>query len=281
VPVLLLAAGVAIATGQQQAPRFRADAWHLPDEPLLGFVGIPAGAFLMGSDPSKDSLAYENERFSDAPGPRRVEASLYYMARYEVTVAQFREFVRATGYSANEAALAAPDDHPVSFVSWPDALAYTRWLDATLRASRQTPPELAALLRDGWRVTLPTETQWEKAARGTDGRRWPWGNTVLADRANVRSTALRPVGSYSCPECAWGLADMSGNVWEWTSTPYAPGPYRDALVDLQSDAVWVMRGGAYSDDYRGVRAALRGGADPGVRRAFIGFRVAISGVTGG
>jgi formylglycine-generating enzyme required for sulfatase activity len=263
-------------SAEPQSPRFRADAWFLPDEPLLGFVEIPAGSFLMGSDPSSDALAYENERFSDGPGPRRVDVPGFYVGRYEVSVAQFKAFVRATGYKAHESALAAPDDHPVAFVSWPDALAYTRWLDATLRTWPQAPADLAALLRDGWRVTLPTEMQWEKAARGTDGRRWPWGNSELADRANMRSTAARPVGSYVCPECAWGLADVSGNVWEWTRTAYTPGPYSDAPPDLQSDAVWIMRGGAYTDDFRGVRGALRGGADPGVRRAFIGFRVVLA-----
>jgi formylglycine-generating enzyme required for sulfatase activity len=86
------------------------------------------------------------------------------------------------------------------------------------------------------------------------------------------------VGGFVCAECPYGLADMSGNVWEWTRSPYQPYPYdpTDDRDDLESDALWVMRGGSFGDDPRQVRAAVRGGADPGARRPFIGFRVALS-----
>ena len=267
------AAGDSIAS----RPSFRADLWSLPNDSLLGFVEIHAGQFLMGSDATQDSLAYDNEFWSNSRSYRRIDIPTYYLARYEVTVDQFRAFVRATSYRADQQALAGVADHPVAFVSWPDALAYTRWLEAVLKGSPTTPPELARLLADGWRVTLPTEAQWEKAARGYDGRRFPWGNQGRPDRANFGTNGTMPVGSFDCGECAYGLADMSGNVWEWTRTPYNPGPHQIELrpVDLVSDAVWVMRGGSYADAERGVRAAIRGGADPGVRRPFIGFRVAL------
>lgn len=257
---------------------FRADAWFLPDEELLGFVEIRAGVFLMGSDPSVDPRAFGIERWSSASAQGTVDLPTFYMARYEVTVAQLSAFVEATAYTIDSQAFQAPPDHPAKSVSWPDALAYARWLDATLRDSSVTPPRLAALLRDGWRITLPTEAEWEKAARGATGRVYPWGNEPRRDRANYGGRSTTPVGSYECPECAFDLSDMAGNVWEWTRSPYQPYPY-DATDDgdgLEAEALWVMRGGSFGDPEGFVRAANRGRADPGARRPFIGFRVSIS-----
>ena len=259
-------------------PGFRPDAWFFPDDDLLGFVEIPAGPFLMGGDPTTDAQAFENERWSGASAQGTVDLPTFYIGRFEVTVAQFAAFVDATGFSVSEQTLQAPPNHPVSAVSWPDALAYCRWLDATLRASPDTPPELGRVLRDGWQVTLPTEAEWEKAARGTDGRVYPWGNQASLDRANYQGPSTTPVGSYACPDCPYGLLDMSGNVWEWTRSPYQPYPFdsTDEGEGLGADALWVMRGGSFTDPERNVRAAIRGGGDPGARRPFMGFRVAIS-----
>jgi formylglycine-generating enzyme required for sulfatase activity len=258
--------------------RFRADAWFLPAEELLGFVEIPAGPFLMGSDPTLDSLAFDNEYWQATGGRATVELPTYYLGRYEVTVAQFRAFVEATGRQADSAAVAGVADHPVTGVSWPDALSYAGWLETQLKESPEAPPELARLLAEGWRVTLPTEAEWEKGARGTDGRIYPWGDEPRRDRANFMSQGARPVGSVPCPECSHGLADMAGNVWEWTRTPFTVGPYSDGggPTDLREDALWIMRGGSFGDPERNVRAAIRGGADPGARRPFIGFRLAIT-----
>ncbi len=257
---------------------FRADAWFLPDDARLGFVEIPAGPFVMGSDPVVDPLAFDNERWSTDRAQGTVDLPTYSIGRYEVTVAQFRAFVEATGYSFDPQALKAPGDHPVAFVSWPDALAYGRWLEVTLRESPRTPPELSRLLFDGWRIRLPSEAQWEKAARGTDGRIYPWGNEPRPDGANFRGAETAPVGSFACAECSYGLSDMSGNVWELTRSLYRPYPYdpSDDHPDLEAPALWVMRGGYFGDPARNVRAALRGGVDPGARRPFIGFRVVIS-----
>jgi formylglycine-generating enzyme required for sulfatase activity len=97
------------------------------------------------------------------------------------------------------------------------------------------------------------------------------------DRANYGGTSPLAVGSFSCPECPFGLFDLSGNVWEWTRSPYQAYPFdpADDGQGLDADALWVMRGGSFNDPERNVRAAVRGGADPGARRPFIGFRVVL------
>ena len=273
--------GTAPATSADPAPElpgYRADLGHLPDDPLLGFVEIPAGPFLMGSDPGIDTLAYDVERWSAGQPQGVVDVPAFLIGRSEVTVAQFGAFVRATGHAADPQALAGPPLHPASLVSWPDALAYSRWLEELLRDSAATPPELANRLADGWRVTLPTEAQWEKAARGNDGRIFPWGNELRRDRANFATGRPAPVAELACPECPYGLSDMSGNVWEWTRSPWQPYPYdeTDDREGLEGDALWVMRGGSFSDPVRNVRAAIRGAAGPDVRREFIGFRVVVT-----
>jgi formylglycine-generating enzyme required for sulfatase activity len=260
---------------------FRADAWFLPDDDLLGFVEIPAGSFRMGSDPGGDPRAFENERWSQSPtdpGTGTVDLPTFYIGRYEVTVAQFRAFTEGAAFHADGKALEGAPNAPVAFVSWPDALAYCRWLETNLSESPDAPSLLRSLVRDGWRVTLPSEAQWEKAARGTDGRIFPWGNEPRGDRANYGGARAMPVGSFPCPECPFPLSDMSGNLWELTQSPYRPYPYDPSIdnVDLDADALWVMRGGSYGDREQNIRAAVRGGVDPGARRPFIGFRVVLN-----
>ena len=241
-------------------------------------VEIPAGPFVMGTDVSRDPLALENERWSAASGEGTVDLPAFLIARREVTVGEFAAFARASKWPVDPRALAAPTAHPVTFVSWPDALAYCRWLGSQLANGASAPGRVQELLKRGWRVTLPSEAEWEKAARGADRRRFPWGSEPLPSRANYGGTSTMPVGSFACPECAYGLADMSGNVWEWTSSPYQPYPYdpADDRANLDADALWVMRGGHFGDPPRLVRTTTRGAADPGARRAFIGFRVALS-----
>jgi len=260
-------------------PGFLAAVAYLPDDSLLGFAEVPMGAFTMGSDPELDPLAFEVEQWEDGHPIGTVESPSFWIGRYEVTVAQYAAFVASSGYRVTDLrSLEGRPDHPVTWVSWTDAVEYARWLDGTLRESRATPDELAALLAEGWSVRLPTEAQWEKAARGPGGRIYPWGDQAREDRANYRARGTASVGSFPCPECPYGLSDMSGNVWEWTRSPYQPYPYdaSDDRDDLDSDALWVMRGGSFSDTEQFIRAANRGGADPGARRAFIGFRVVLS-----
>ena len=256
---------------------FRSDLWFLPDDDLVGFVEIPEGPFPMGSDPGRDPLLFDNERWTPSGATGSVHLPQYFIGRYEVTVAQFTVFVESTGFRADDAALAGARAHPVVGVSWPDALAYCRWLEASLAESPATPNRLRELLENGWHIGLPSEAEWEKAARGTDGRLFPWGDEPRHDRANYESGGTTAVGSFSCPECANGLADASGNVWELTRSAYQPYPFDpDQEVDLVADALWVMRGGAFSDPARNIRVAIRGGADPGARRPFIGFRLALT-----
>jgi formylglycine-generating enzyme required for sulfatase activity len=241
------------------------------------FVEIHSGPFIMGADPTRDSSAFDNERWSATGGHGTVDLPTFYISRHEVTVGQFEAFARGATWTIDPRARAGTPSHPVSFVSWPDALAYCRWLEATLKASNETSP-VGDRLRAGWRVSLPSEAQWEKAARGTDGRRYPWGSEPSRSRANYEGSGPTPVGQYPCPECPYGLADMSGNVWEWTRSPYQPYPYdeTDDRANLDADALWVMRGGSFGDTARLVRTSARGAADPGARRPFIGFRVVVT-----
>ena len=259
---------------------YRADAWFLPDDPLLGFVEIPAGPFVMGSDPAVDPQAYENERWSPSNAQGTVDLPAFYIGRTEVTVAQFLAYATATGASVADDALGGAPDHPVANVSWPDALAYARWLETTLHGWSGTPDFIRAHLAAGWQITLPTEAQWEKAARGDNGRIFPWGNDPRAGAANDSRGNGTPVaaGALPCPDCAHGLRDMAGNVWELTRSPYQPYPYTetDDASDPAADALYIMRGGAFTDPPANTRTATRGGTDPGARRPFIGFRLVLT-----
>jgi formylglycine-generating enzyme required for sulfatase activity len=231
-------------------------------EAIPEFVEISGGSFTMGADRTRDPQAFDNERWPGASGTGSVDVPTFSISRHEITVSQFTAFARATNWRGDQRALAGPAAHPVTFVSWPDAVAYCRWLSTTLRRA----------------VRLPTEAEWEKAARGSDARIYPWGNEPRRNRANYESAGTAPVGQFACPECAHGLADMSGNVWEWTSSPYQPYPYDagDDRANLDRDALWVIRGGHFGDPARLIRTTARTGADPGARRASIGFRVVIA-----
>jgi formylglycine-generating enzyme required for sulfatase activity len=271
VMTLAAALGLAAAAPQVGASTSSSDA-------MVDVVEIPAGPFTMGTDAARDPDAFDNERWSPAAGEGIVDVPTFYMARHEVTVGEFTAFARARQWKMDTRALAGSPTHPVANVSWPDALAYCRWLEAALKDASSTPQTIRELLAAGWRVTLPTEAEWEKAARGSDRRRYPWGNEASRTRANYSWTSTTPVGFFACPECSYGLSDMSGNVWEWTRSPYQPYPYdpADDRANLDGDALWVIRGGHFGDGPRMLRATTRAGADPGVRRPSIGFRVAIT-----
>lgn len=265
-------------TGSSDLPTFLEDQAYLSNDTMLGFVEIPAGPFTMGSNPLLDPMAFENERWSEGRRQGRVELPTYYIGRYEVTVAQYRYFVEASGYRVEPALQDLWPNQPAVFVSWTDAIAYARWLETALKSATWTPSLIRQLLSQGWHITLPTEAEWEKAARGESGRIYPWGNSANSEFANFGSNSTVEVGSANCMQCAFGLQDMSGNVWEWTrssSKPYPFDPTNDR-DDLADDALWIMRGGSFNDQENNVRAAVRGAADPGARRNFIGFRIVLS-----
>lgn len=267
-------------TDQQKdwsSPRFREDAWYLPDEPLLGFVEIPAGSFWMGSDDDDRETNY------DEKPKHQVELPAYYIARYPVTVAQFTAFVKDTNYKqADSRCLEGILDHPVVYVTWRDGMAYCRWLDEALHRGKNVTQALRTLLEGNpiLHVNLPSEAQWEKAARGTDGRKYPWGNVFDPKNSNTYVSMIggtSVVGSYGGGASPYGILDMSGNVWEWTRSRYVLYPYhsRDGREDLSGNDKRTLRGG-YLHYYHGyARCSTRmEGFSMGSRFDFIGFRLA-------
>jgi formylglycine-generating enzyme required for sulfatase activity len=304
------AAGEALA--QLGDPRFRADAWYLParfqggPEPLLGFVEVPTGAFLMGEGKEQHT----------------VDLLAYYVARYPVTHAQYWAFVQDTGHKAPTAEEGyesekayewregQPPPHrlnqPVVLVTWHDARAYCAWLTEKLRGWQDTPEPLAALLREqGWEVRLPTEAEWEKAARGglelgggsaepagsrrknpNPARRYPWGKTPEMDvadpgQANYYDTGIGTPSAVGCfPDGAspYGILDLSGDVWEWTQSLSADYPYdsKDGREEIDRNGSRVLRGGAFHDSERYVRCAYRLRFDPLGWYFRGGFRVVVA-----
>lgn len=244
------------------------------------FIHIPAGPFLMGSDPARDPVAFQNEM-----PQHTVVLPNYYLSRHPVTVAQFRAFVEANNHEpADPRSLQGLSNHPVVYVNWYEALTYCTWLTERLRTWDGTPLPLATLIRDqGWQVTLPSEAEWEKAARGTTGMIYPWGNTFEATRAHTEATGIgetSPVGYFPPGASPYGLMDMSGNVWEWTrglwefSYPYNARDGRENL-HAPADSFRVLRGGAFWLDHQFVRCAYRGRLDARVVDGNFGFRVAL------
>ncbi|HOD06436.1 MAG TPA: SUMF1/EgtB/PvdO family nonheme iron enzyme, partial [Anaerolineaceae bacterium] len=258
-------------------PRFRPDSFYLSDDP---FIHIPAGRFLMGSDPKKDRYAQTEEQ-----PQHEVELGEYYIARYPVTVAQFRAFVEQSGYKPNtRSSLEGLPNHPVVRVAWYDALSYCDWLTAQLPQL----PNLPAELRRGWRVTLPSEAEWERAARGTDGRIYPWGDQFDTEKANINDTGIGGTSAIGCfPDGAspCGALDMSGNVWEWTRSLWSKNyPYPDTGADRKTRERFtsdnkdgmVLRGGSWNHVSRDARCAYRNWINPDLRNDVIGFRVSLS-----
>jgi formylglycine-generating enzyme required for sulfatase activity len=284
-PDLSAAQRVAAGNALQQLgdPRFRADVWYLPAEPLLGFVEIPPGVFLMGSTPEHDREAYPDE----AP-QYDIHVPRYYIGRYPVTGQQFRAFIDASGHiPENEGSLYGPANHPVVWLGWLDALKYCQWLTIRLREYKALPEPIATLMRqEGWCVTLPSEPEWEKAARGTDGRAYPWGNSPDNDRGNFGGTGIMTtsaVGCFPAGVSPYGLEDMSGNVWEWTRSVWGAYPYPSdpssqqarEYLEAREGVRRVRRGGAFFSSPRSVRCSVRLGSGPYPHGGGMGCRVVI------
>ncbi len=249
------------AARQEAARRARAEAQararrsRKPYEPEM--VSIPGGCFQMGSPTS------EAGRGSDE-NQHRVCVKAFHIGKYEVTNAQYRAFKPShnSGGNFND------EQKPVVNVSWQDAHAYTQWL------SKKT----------GRKYRLPTEAEWEYAARAGTTTPFHTGNCISTNQANYdgnypysgcpkgqyREKTIK-VGSFS-PN-AWGLHDMSGNVWEWTCSKYTSsydGSEKKCL--LSGGAARVLRGGSWDYNAGLVRAAYRGSDEPGDRHNYVGFR---------
>ncbi len=204
-----------------------------PDDMAL----VPEGKFLMGAGPGSHA---DNLR-------REVVLDAFYMDKHEVTNGDYKRFVDKEGHrEPRNWAIRGYDedlkDHPVVFVSYKDAEAYCTWMGKR----------------------LPTEEEWEKAARGTDGRVYPWGNEFKRDRANTSISGIvgtSRVGRYEEGKSPYGLYDMAGNVWEWTSSDYKKGSK-------------VVKGGSWGLSHRFSRAFARVGYGQNTRINNLGFRCA-------
>ena len=201
-------------------------------EPRRSFdwVEVPAGDYVIGRDPGETRQ-------------RLVYVDAFELARTPVTNAQYERFVAEAGAAAPPH-WPAPSDHPVTFVDWHEASAFCAWVGGR----------------------LPSEAEWEKAACGTDGRTYPWGEEEDEGRAAVGAGLKRgstsPVGSHPDGASPYGLQDMAGNVWEWKSAEYPPGER-------------VLRGGSFaSPGLAWALCTMRSHSRPGRRQSHIGFRVA-------
>ncbi|MBN1937513.1 MAG: SUMF1/EgtB/PvdO family nonheme iron enzyme, partial [Anaerolineae bacterium] len=246
--------------------------WTLPyGEPE--WVEVPAGPFWMGSETGS----------SDEKPLHQVSLPTFHISRVPITNAQYRLFVEAAGHLPpngweNGRPPKGELSHPVVYVTWHDALAYCRWLSEVTGKS----------------IALPSEAQWEKAARGPstgsgqDRRAYPWGDAFEATRCNCAALGLgdtTPVGVFPDGASPYGVLDLSGNVWEWTRSlwgkdwekpdfkyPYDPGDGRED--ESAGDKVLrVLRGGAFGDNRSSVRCSARYRSNPDVRNSYIGFRI--------
>ncbi|MGV8122349.1 MAG: SUMF1/EgtB/PvdO family nonheme iron enzyme [Candidatus Xenobiia bacterium LiM19] len=268
-PVKMAGAPVKIVAAPAKVVQSPAPAATLPSKMQntkdgAEMVLVPAGEFLMGS-PSGEG--------SDEHPQHRVYLDAYYIYKYPVTNGQFARFVKETGYGAEgdweDFADPGREDHPVLNVTWKDARAYCKWADGR----------------------LPMEAEWEKAARGTDGREYPWGNTWddskcnwdkgpkvpgMADIYGGRGTT--PVGSFPSGASPYGCMDMAGNVWEWCSDWYDEDYYKNSPSRNPSGpskgGYRVSRGGSWYVEDTGIfRCAYRFRYSPVNRINLCGFRV--------
>jgi iron(II)-dependent oxidoreductase len=207
-------------------------------------VEVPAGRFTMGSDAgdAEDSPAHE------------VDLPAYEIDQFEVTNIDFATFVEATGYETyaegrgyrgwrDEWEEGVEDNHPVVAVTWEDVVAYCEWLGKR----------------------LPTEAEWEKAARDEDGRTFPWGDDWDPSKANVKETGLRgaaAVGSFGGGASPYDVNDMIGNVWEWTADWYQPYPGNTTEDAYFGERFRVTRGGGWFDQEAQSTTFNRNAADP-------------------
>lgn len=268
-------------------PKLNAEGWEITPQvsnrikpPLM--IDIREGEFLMGTSADNIKLlqlkesdwAYEwadNELFVAEQPQHLVRLSAFEIAKYPVTNLEYHAFIWDTGHRLPRDWIGFSfredtDNHPVVCVSKTDAETYISWL------SQKT----------GMNFRLPTEAEWERAARGTDGRIFPWGNTFDPWRCNTAESVKKgttPVDSYSPGgDSPCGVADMVGNVWEWTQSPFMPYPYdpNSTIEDPRARGRLVVRGGAWYYTRKLGRCSAREGIVANYLSPSIGFRVARS-----
>jgi formylglycine-generating enzyme required for sulfatase activity len=246
-------------------------------------VYVPSGEFIMGSNDIEAKVTLEGGRAYPEIPVNTVYLDGYWIDKYEVTTSQYALCVEAgvcqppylSSSETRPKYYGNPEyaNYPVIWVNWHMARAYCEW------AGRR----------------LPTEAEWEKAARGTDGRKYPWGNEpVSGERANFcdvncpRTIAnelyddgyadTSPVGNYPAGASPYGAMDMSGNVWEWIGTLIRDYPYdpNDGREDLDANGERVWRGGPWSNGYWWMRSAVRYRSIPSYWYVNLGIRCASS-----
>ena len=228
--------------------------WTRPKDGAA-MVAVPTGKFTMGSND-----------WDDTKPQRKVMLDGYWIDKNLVTVAHYRKFCKATGRKMPDPPnWGWKDVHPMVNVTWPDAKAYADWAGAS----------------------LPTEAQWEKAARGTDGRKYPWGNDFDRSRLLWRSQSASghaestvPVGSFATGASPYGALDMAGNVCEWCADWYNPDYYKGAPAQNPTGPGFgksrALRGGSWLGPYRYLfRCAFRYHDAPGGRYNYGGFRCVV------
>ena len=226
----------------------------------MEWITIPAGEFIMGSKVEQACKAkeidpeYSDEWLEREQPQRKVHLSDYKIAKYTVTNRQFKAFVEATEYQTEreldglgksiwfklrEGRLEERLDHPVVCVTRKDALAYCEWFSEKTEI----------------KIGLPTEAQWEKAARGNDERLWPWGNEFDETKCNIAGRGSSPVGNYIEGASPYGVMDCAGNVWEWCHDWFSENYYQSAPTSdprgPERGEYYVVRGGSW---YRGRRS---------------------------
>jgi formylglycine-generating enzyme required for sulfatase activity len=283
----LRAAGVAIMTGQEP-PISRAEVGRLVSllgDPRpgitdlnLGWCEVPAGEFIFGGEVAVSGLEK----------PVKMTLPRFWVARYPITYAQFQLFVEDEkgfrddtwwqGLSLRQRETGDQgfkfDNHPRERVSWYDSMAFCRWLEAQRRAGRVTLPRGAP---DEYVIRLPTDQEWEKAARGTDGRVYPYPGPFDAAKGNTVDTGIdqtTAVGLFLEGISPYGALDMSGNVWEWCRTDF---DHADNNSPSGTGSVHrVLRGGSWRNSPRLALATWRLRGYPGFHSDDAGFRVVCS-----
>ncbi len=243
-------------------------------------VRIPTGKFLMGSTKEQAAQAIKDgldKEYAEWEQPQHtVELSEYSIGKYPITNREYQAFIKDAKYTQprgwdGDQFPSEKGGHPVVNVSWNDAIAYCRWLSE----------------KSGRHYHLPTEAEWEKAARGENGSIYPWGDQFDPQKANTGEAKLgdtSEVGQFSTQgDSPYGCADVSGNVWEWCSDWFDENEYKNRAGKSVKDPrgpqdgrTCVLRGGSFDYSLGFARCALRFRLDPNFLYDNFGFRVCVS-----